>query len=181
MPGANPLSVRLTPRRSLRAALGNFWDEITAHASLWPSALCGALAAGQQKASELIALMFGSPPFSPHARCTTGFHRASSSVTTTPLPSRGRWSDCDFDRNQQRRRNALERGAVNVRTGLQVCEHGVQRLIRCGDGLGGVALGTGCHPHYRLDRRLPIGRRHKRRYSKRCYENPGNKTRSFSV
>jgi len=53
--------------------LRNFWDEITAHTSLWPSALCGALAAGQQKASALIALMFGQPAFSPHARCTTGF------------------------------------------------------------------------------------------------------------
>ena len=63
MPGANPPSVRLTPRRSLRAALAQFLDEITAHTSLWPSAFCGALAAGQHKASALIALMFGQPAF----------------------------------------------------------------------------------------------------------------------
>jgi len=85
MPGANPPSVRLTPRRSLRAALGNFWDEITAHASLWPSALCGALAAGQQKASELIALMFGSPPFHPTRAARLVFTKLISYYDTSAL------------------------------------------------------------------------------------------------
>src|SRR5260370_23267885 len=40
-----------------------FWEEITAHTSLWPSVLGGSLAVWQQKASALTRLMFGQPGF----------------------------------------------------------------------------------------------------------------------
>src|SRR5271155_580944 len=40
-------------------SLRDFWEGITAHTSLWPSALDGSLAVWQKKASVLTALMFG--------------------------------------------------------------------------------------------------------------------------
>ena len=43
--------------------LHSFWEGITAHTSLWPSALGGSMAAWQQKASALKTLMFGQPGF----------------------------------------------------------------------------------------------------------------------
>src|ERR1700732_4745356 len=43
--------------------LRSFWEEITAHTRLWPSALDGSMAAWQRKASALTAVMFGQPGF----------------------------------------------------------------------------------------------------------------------
>src|SRR6202051_4851222 len=43
--------------------LRSFWQEITAHTSLWPTALDGSLTAWQQKASTLTGLLFGQPGF----------------------------------------------------------------------------------------------------------------------
>src|SRR6202167_101199 len=40
-----------------------FWDGITAHTRLWPSATIESLAHWQQMASALTALMFGQPGF----------------------------------------------------------------------------------------------------------------------
>src|ERR1700678_1470429 len=51
-----------TPENRLKH-LRRFWEEITAHTSLWPSAFGGSLAVWQQKASILTTLMFGQPGF----------------------------------------------------------------------------------------------------------------------
>lgn len=43
--------------------LRNFWQEITAHTSLWPSVLGGSFPAWRQKAGAMTTLMFGQPGF----------------------------------------------------------------------------------------------------------------------
>jgi NTE family protein len=43
--------------------LRNFWQGITAHTSVWPSALGESFAAWRQKASAMTVLMFGQPGF----------------------------------------------------------------------------------------------------------------------
>src|SRR6202035_3193713 len=50
------------PENRLRC-LRSFWQGITAHSSLWPSALVGSPALWQQKASALTALLCGQPGF----------------------------------------------------------------------------------------------------------------------
>src|SRR6202035_4991260 len=49
-----------TPANRLKN-LRIFWNEITAHTSLWPCALDGSLGIWQQKMASLTALMFGRP------------------------------------------------------------------------------------------------------------------------
>jgi NTE family protein len=50
------------PENRLKS-LSSFWDEITAHTSLWPAAVTGAPAFWQQRASALTSLVFGQPGF----------------------------------------------------------------------------------------------------------------------
>jgi hypothetical protein len=98
--------------------LRSFWDEITAHTSLWPSALGGPLAVWQQKASALTALMFGQPGFftprtlqdwlSP-GKPVSYYDTSALKGTLERL--------VDFDRINNAKDMRLSVGAVNVRTG----------------------------------------------------------------
>jgi NTE family protein len=98
--------------------LRSFWDEITAHTSLWPSALGGSLAAWQQKTSALTALMFGQPGFfTPHTlQDWFSPGKLISYYDTSAL--RGTLERLvDFDRINNAGEMRLSVGAVNVRTG----------------------------------------------------------------
>ena len=98
--------------------LRSFWKEITAHTSLWPSALGGSMAAWQQKASALTAVMFGQPGFftprAPHDWFSPG--KLISYYDTSAL--KGTLERLvDFDRINAAGEMRLSVGAVNVRTG----------------------------------------------------------------
>jgi NTE family protein len=106
-----------TPENRLKR-LRSFWEEITAHTSLWPSALDGSLAAWQQKASALTALMFGQPGFFTPRTLQDWFSpgKLISYYDTSAL--KGTLERLvDFDRINNAREMRLSVGAVNVRTG----------------------------------------------------------------
>ena len=98
--------------------LRSFWEKITASTKLWPSALDGPMAAWQQRASALTALMFGQPGFfSPRPpqewfsrdQCVSYYTTAALKDTLERL--------VDFDRVNKAKGMRLSVGAVNVRTG----------------------------------------------------------------
>ena len=98
--------------------LRSFWEEVTAHTSLWPSALGGSHAAWQQRASALIALMFGQPGFfAPRApqdwfapgKLISYYDTSALKGTLERL--------VDFDRINNAGEMRLSVAAVNVRTG----------------------------------------------------------------
>jgi len=98
--------------------LRTFWEEITAPTRLWPSAPDGPLAAWQQRASALTALMFGQPGFfTPRApqdwfssdKCVSYYMTSALKGTLERL--------VDFDRINDARDMRFSVGAVNVRTG----------------------------------------------------------------
>jgi NTE family protein len=105
------------PRNRVKR-LRSFWDEVTAHTSLWPSALRGAHAAWQQRASALITLMFGQPGFfAPRApqdwfspsKLISYYDTSALKGTLERL--------VDFDRINNAGEIRISVGAVNVRTG----------------------------------------------------------------
>lgn len=71
--------------------LRSFWEEITASTKLWPSLPDGPMAAWQQRASALTALMFGQPGFFSPVHHMSGFHVTNVSATTRLLRLRARW------------------------------------------------------------------------------------------
>ena len=98
--------------------LRSFWEEITASTKLWPSLPDGPMAAWQQRASALTALMFGQPGFfsprPPHEwfsrdKCVSYYTTAALKGTLERL--------VDFDRINKTKEMRLSVGAVNVRTG----------------------------------------------------------------
>jgi NTE family protein len=98
--------------------LRTFWEEITATTRLWPSAPDGPLAAWQQRASALTALMFGQPGFftprAPHDwfssdQCVSYYRTSALKGTLERL--------VDFDRINHAKDMRFSVGAVNVRTG----------------------------------------------------------------
>jgi NTE family protein len=98
--------------------LRTFWEEITAPTRLWLSAPDGPLAAWQQRASALTALMFGQPGFfTPRApqdwfssdKCVSYYKTSALKGTLERL--------VDFDRINDARDMRFSVGAVNVRTG----------------------------------------------------------------
>ena len=98
--------------------LRSFWDEITAHTSLWPSALGGPLAVWQQKSSALTALMFGQPGFFTPRTLQDWLSPGTlvSYYDTSAL--KGTLERLvDFDRINNAKDVRLSVGAVNVRTG----------------------------------------------------------------
>ena len=106
-----------TPENRLKS-LRSFWGGITAHTSLWPSALDGSLAVWQKKASVLTALMFGQPGFfSPRTlqhwfssdKLVSYYDTSALKETLERL--------VDFDRINNAEDMRLSVGAVNVRTG----------------------------------------------------------------
>ena len=106
-----------TPENRVKSLL-SFWEGITAHTSLWPSALDGSLAVWQQKATVLTALMFGQPGFfTPHTpqewfspdKLVSYYDTSALKETLERL--------VDFDRINNAEDMRLSVGAVNVRTG----------------------------------------------------------------
>jgi NTE family protein len=98
--------------------LRSFWEEITAHTSVWPSAFGGPLAAWQQKASALTALIFGQPGFFTPRPLQDWFSpgKLISYYDTSAL--KGTLERLvDFDRINHAGEMRLSVGAVNVRTG----------------------------------------------------------------
>ena len=98
--------------------LRTFWEEITAPTKLWLSAPDGPLAAWQQRASALTALIFGQPGFfTPRApldwfssdKCLSYYRTSALKGTLERL--------VDFDRINDARDMRFSVGAVNVRTG----------------------------------------------------------------
>ena len=98
--------------------LRSFWEEVTAHTSLWPSALGGSHAVWQQRASSLIAVMFGQPGFfaprAPQDWFSPG--KLISYYDTSAL--KGTLERLvDFDRINNAGETRVSVAAVNVRTG----------------------------------------------------------------
>jgi NTE family protein len=105
------------PENRLRCLRG-FWEGITAHSSLWPSALVGSPALWQQKASALTTLLFGQPGFfTPRTlqywfssdKFISYYDTSALKMTLERL--------VDFDRINNAKDMRLSVGAVNVRTG----------------------------------------------------------------
>jgi NTE family protein len=98
--------------------LRGFWNGITTHTGLWPSALVGSPVLWQQKVSALTAVMFGQPGFftprilqywfSPE-KFVSYYDTSALMVTLERL--------VDFDRINNAKDVRLSVGAVNVRTG----------------------------------------------------------------
>jgi len=98
--------------------LRSFWEGITAHTSLWPSALDGSLAAWHQKASTLVALIFGQPGFfTPRALQDWFSPSKPISYYDTSVLKGTLERLVDFDRINNAGEMRLSVGAVNVRTG----------------------------------------------------------------
>jgi NTE family protein len=98
--------------------LRSFWEGITAHTSLWPSALDRSLAAWHQKASTLIALIFGQPGFfTPRALQDWFSPGKPISYYDTSVLKGTLERLVDFDRINNAGEIRLSVGAVNVRTG----------------------------------------------------------------
>ena len=105
------------PEKRLKRLRG-FWNGITTHTSLWPSALLGSPVLWQQKVSALTAVMFGQPGFftprilqywfSPE-KFVSYYDTSALMVTLERL--------VDFDRINNAKDVRLSVGAVNVRTG----------------------------------------------------------------
>jgi NTE family protein len=98
--------------------LRSFWEGITAHTSLWPSALDRSLAAWHQKASTLIALIFGQPGFFTPRALQDWFSQGKPiSYYDTSVLKGTLERLVDFDRINNAGEMRLSVGAVNVRTG----------------------------------------------------------------
>jgi NTE family protein len=98
--------------------LHSFWEGITAHNGLWPSALVGSPALWQQKASALTALLFGQPGF--FTPRTLQYWLSSDkfiSYYDTSALKKTLERLVDFDRINNAKDMRLSVGAVNVRTG----------------------------------------------------------------
>jgi NTE family protein len=106
-----------TPENRVKQ-LRTFWNEITAHTSLWPSAHVGSLAVWQQKTSALITLMFGRPGFFSPRTPLDWFSPGDLVSYYDTYVLRGTLERLvDFDRINHAKDMRLSVGAVNVRTG----------------------------------------------------------------
>jgi NTE family protein len=127
--------------------LRDFWEQVTAPTRYWPSALGGPLAAWQQKASALTALMFGQPGFftpraprdwfSPH-QLISYYDTAALKITLERL--------VDFDRINAAGGMRLSVGAVNVRTGHFAYFDSASETIRPEYVMASAALPPGFPP-----------------------------------
>ena len=97
--------------------LRNFWDDITATTKMWPSVPAGPLAAWQNRASALTAVMFGQPGFfTPRPPQDWFLPDSCVSYYTTSALKQTLERYVDFDRINSARDMRLSVGAVNVRT-----------------------------------------------------------------
>ena len=106
-----------TPANRLKN-LRIFWNEITAHTSLWPCALDSSLGIWQQKMGALTALMFGRPGlFTPRTWLDWFAPSSLLSYYDTSALKGTLERLVDFDRINNAGATRLSVGAVNVRTG----------------------------------------------------------------
>jgi NTE family protein len=100
------------------ARLRSFWEGTTAPTVLWPSGLSGLLAAYQQKASGLSAVLFGQPGFfAPRALQDWFSQEVPISYYSTEALKSTLERLVDFDRINNAKDMRFSVGAVNVRTG----------------------------------------------------------------
>jgi NTE family protein len=98
--------------------LRSFWDGITAHTGLWPTALVGSPVLWQQMASALTALVFGQPGFFTPRTLQYWFSSDKFvSYYDTSALKKTLERLVDFDRVNNAGDMRLSVGAVNVRTG----------------------------------------------------------------
>jgi NTE family protein len=106
-----------TPENRVKR-LRAFWNEITTHTSLWPSALVGSPAVWQRQTSALITLMFGRPGFYTPRTLLDWFSPGDLvSYYDTSVLKGTLERLVDFDRINHAKDMRLSVGAVNVRTG----------------------------------------------------------------
>ena len=127
--------------------LRGFWEEITAHTSLWPSAPGGALAALQQKASTLTTLMFGQPGFFTPRTLEHWFSPGTLTSFYDTSALKGTLERLvDFDRINTAGEMRLSVGAVNVRTGQFAYFDSAEITIRPEHVMASGALPPGFPP-----------------------------------
>jgi NTE family protein len=135
-----------TPENRVKR-LRSFWQEITAHTSLWPTALDGSLTAWQQKASTLTGLLFGQPGFFTPRTLQDWFSPGKFISYYDISALKGTLERLvDFDRINNAREMRLSVGAVNVRSGQFAYFDSEKITIRPEHVMASAALPPGFPP-----------------------------------
>jgi NTE family protein len=124
--------------------LRSFWDEVTGHPNLWPSALVGPMPGWQQKTSALTALMFGQPGFFTPRNWFSPGNLVSYYDTSALKGTLERL--VDFNRINSLEDMRLSVGAVNVRTGQFSYFDSAKTTIRAEHVMASSALPPGFPP-----------------------------------
>jgi NTE family protein len=135
-----------TPENRVKRLRG-FWQEITAHTALWPSAYGGSLAAWRQTASVLAAAMFGQPGFFT-PRALQDWFSPGKLVSYYDISAlRGTLERLvDFDRINCAGEMRLSVGGVNVRSGQFAYFDSATAAIRPEHVMASAALPPGFPP-----------------------------------
>jgi NTE family protein len=127
--------------------LRSFWDEVTAHTSLWPCALAGSWAVWQQRTGALTALMFGQPGlFTPRTWLDWFAPGNLVSYYDTSVLKGTLERLVDFNRINNAGDVRLSVGAVNVRTGQFSYFDSANMTIRPEHVMASAALPPGFPP-----------------------------------
>lgn len=127
--------------------LREFWDEITAPTSWWPSGLAGPLERWQQRLGALASLAFGQPGFfTPRDVFDWLSIRHPLSYYDTNYLRRTLERLVDFDRINTAGETRLSVGAVNIRTGRLVYFDSAEIAIRPEHVMASGALPPGFPP-----------------------------------
>ncbi|OYW05927.1 MAG: patatin, partial [Acidiphilium sp. 37-67-22] len=127
--------------------LREFWDEITAPTSWWPSGLAGPLEQWQQRLGALAAITFGQPGFfAPRDVFDWLSTRHPLSYYDTRNLRRTLERLVDFDRINTAAETRLSVGAVNLRTGRLVYFDSAEIAIRPEHVMASGALPPGFPP-----------------------------------